>query len=297
MTDTDTIVPIRALDEGQALAWLRNQPGGRTTLSGAELARRWGWDRRRVSRRLREWKKAGVVRGRGSSITVVENAPPTVPEGETVAGDVARIVRPVVATNDIEKINNIKYFSTFSHERSERRTTIDLAAYAAAIGLASCAAFFSIKGMTVLFPGSRVAIVAMTATMEAAKLVTAGWLARRWRATAWVWRVALASFVLGLAVINASGVYAQLVAAHLNERGAAIAAVETQTADLDARIEVTARTVADLDARVNQIDSAIAEATRRGGEPKLPSQRWKPSAGLVRSSWRTETGKQLPLQP
>ena len=146
----------------------------------------------------------------------------------------------------------------------ERSCIIDTAAYAAAIGLASCAAYFSIRGMTVLFPGAPWAIIAMTIMMESAKLITAGWLARRWRSTAPVWRAALAGFVIGLAVINATGVYAQLVAAHVGERGAATAAVEIQEAELASRIEVAQHAVADLDGRVAQIDAAIAEATRRG---------------------------------
>jgi len=100
--------------------------------------------------------------------------------------------------------------------------------------------------------------------MEAAKLVTAGWLARRWRTTAAVWRVTLVALVAGLAVINATGVYAQLVAAHVGERGAATSAIETQDAALAARIEVAAHTVADLDRRLGQIDVAIEEAAKRG---------------------------------
>jgi hypothetical protein len=100
--------------------------------------------------------------------------------------------------------------------------------------------------------------------MEGAKLVTAGWLARRWRGTAWVWRFVLAVLVAGLAIINAAGVYAQLVAAHVGERGAAQSAIETQDAALAARIEVAAHGVADLDRRLDQIDTAIEEATKRG---------------------------------
>src|SRR6266851_4768887 len=68
----------------------------------------------------------------------------------------------------------------------------------------------------------------------------------------------------GLAVINATGVYAQLVAAHVGERGAAVAGLETQNATLAARIDVQAHAVADIDARVAQIDATISEATRRG---------------------------------
>ena len=116
----------------------------------------------------------------------------------------------------------------------------------------------------VLFPSAPQAIVTMAVTMEAAKLVTAGWLARRWLTTAVVWRLALIAFVLGLAVINACGTYLQLVSAHLGERGAAAAGLETQAAGLDTRIEVAADAVADLDHRLSQIDSAIEKATEKG---------------------------------
>src|SRR5258708_27385975 len=98
--------------------------------------------------------------------------------------------------------------------------------------------------------------------MEAAKLVTAGWLARRWRSTAAVWRVTLVALVAGLAVINATGVYAQLVAAHVGEHGAAVAGLETQDWALAARIEVAAHTGADLDRRRGQIHVAIQEAAK-----------------------------------
>ena len=107
-------------------------------------------------------------------------------------------------------------------------------------------------------------VVGMAIAMEGAKLVTAGWLARRWRGTAWVWRFVLAVLVAGLAIINAAGVYAQLVAAHVGERGAAQSAIETQDAALAARIEVAAHGVADLDRRLDQIDTAIEEAAKRG---------------------------------
>jgi hypothetical protein len=140
----------------------------------------------------------------------------------------------------------------------------DVTAYLAAIGLALVAALFSIRGMVTLFPGAPVLIIAMASMMEASKLIAAGWLARRWRGTAWVWRLILVVLIAGLAVINATGVYAQLVAAHVGDRGAATSLVETQDAALGARIAVQTHTVADLDARVSQIDAAIAEATKRG---------------------------------
>jgi hypothetical protein len=161
---------------------------------------------------------------------------------------------------------------------------IDAAAYIAAVALAGAAAFFSVKGMVVLFPGAPVAVIAISTTMEAAKLVTAGWLARRWRTTAAVWRVTLVALVAGLAIINATGVYAQLVAAHVGSRGETSSAIETRDAAIAARIEVQAHAVADLDRRLGQIDTAIEEAAKRGRTntalAALEGQR-KARAGLV----------------
>jgi hypothetical protein len=166
----------------------------------------------------------------------------------------------------------------------EHRTTIDLAAYAAALGLATVAAYFSIRGMVVLFPGAPVAIVAMAVATESAKLVTAGWLARCWRSTAWIWRLALAGFVLGLAVINAGGTYSQLVAAHVGDRSERESYITTKDAELAGKIEVASHAVADLDARVGQIDAAIAEATRRGrtaGAMSIMDAQRRSRAGLT----------------
>jgi hypothetical protein len=63
---------------------------------------------------------------------------------------------------------------------------------------------------------------------------------------AWIWRLVLVALVAGLAVINAAGVYAQLVAAHVEQLGNATAAVETQEATLDARIDMASPTLPTL---------------------------------------------------
>jgi hypothetical protein len=116
------------------------------------------------------------------------------------------------------------------------RTTgfINVLAYAVAVALAGIAAYFSIRGMIVLFPGAPTAIVVMGVAMEAAKLVTVAFLAHQWRLLGGLSRAVLVTLVAGLAAINAAGVYSQLVAAHFGDR------------------------------RVGQIDSAIAEMVKRG---------------------------------
>ncbi|MGA2127414.1 MAG: MarR family transcriptional regulator [Xanthobacteraceae bacterium] len=51
----------RVLADDEALAWLRRQAGGRIEITGAELARRWGWNRTKVYRRVRRWAEQGVI--------------------------------------------------------------------------------------------------------------------------------------------------------------------------------------------------------------------------------------------
>ncbi len=141
---------------------------------------------------------------------------------------------------------------------------VNALAYLVAVALAGIAAFFSISGMIVLFPGAPTAIVTMGVVMESAKLVTVAFLAHQWRTLAWLSRIVLIFLVAGLAAINAAGVYSQLVAAHFGDRASAEQTVETETATLAAKTEVQAQTVADIDRRIAQIDAAIAEMTKRG---------------------------------
>ena len=104
------------------------------------------------------------------------------------------------------------------------------------------------------------------------------------RSTAWIWRVALAGFVLGLAVINAGGTYSQLVIAHVGDRSERESYITTRDAELAGKIEVAAHAVADLDTRVGQIDSAVAAATQRGrttGAMSIMDAQRRSRAGLT----------------
>jgi hypothetical protein len=135
---------------------------------------------------------------------------------------------------------------------------------AVAVALAGVAAYFSIRGMIVIFPGAPTAIIVMGIAMEAAKLVTVAFLAHEWRLLGRLSRAVLVASVAGLAVINAACVYSQLVAAHFGDQISTTSAVETEASALAAKIEVQTQTVADLDRRIGQIDVAIGEMFRRG---------------------------------
>jgi hypothetical protein len=137
-------------------------------------------------------------------------------------------------------------------------------ALVAAIALATVGAYFSVTGMAEIFPGAPVAVMVLAATMEAGKLVIAGWLAAHWRPAGWKMRSVLVALVAGLALINAAGVFGKLVEAHVGVAASARSSVAERIEALDARVTAQSATVADLDRRVAQIDNAVDESTRRG---------------------------------
>ncbi len=137
-------------------------------------------------------------------------------------------------------------------------------ALVAALALATVAAYFSVAGMAEIFPGDPVAVMVLAATMEAGKLVIAGWLAAHWRRTNWKMRSVMVALVAGLALINAAGVFGKLVEAHVSTAASARSGVTERIEALDARVAAQSAAVADLGSRIAQIDRAVDESTRLG---------------------------------
>jgi hypothetical protein len=280
------IVPIRALSDAEALAWITAK--ARMETNTAMLARDWGWSPSKVRRRLSNWSSAGMIKvkpglGGRTVITSVAEPAAVLPVGHSGRALVTSAVPepvaapappPAVASEADAAAATAIVHSPPSTAAAPRvigpalgaRATgfVNVLAYAVAVSLAGIAAYFSIHGMIVLFPGAPTAIVIMGLAMEAAKLVTVAFLAHQWRLLGGLSRAVLATLVIGLAAINAAGVYSQLVAAHFGDRMTATSAVETEASALAAKTEVQTQTVADLDRRLGQIDAAIAEMVKRG---------------------------------
>ncbi len=137
-------------------------------------------------------------------------------------------------------------------------------AIVAALALATVAAYFSVTGMAEIFPGAPVAVMVFAATMEAGKLVIAGWLAAHWRRVGWSMRFVMVTLVAGLALINAVGVFGKLVEAHVSVAASSRSSVTERIEALDARVNAQSAVIGDLDGRIAQIDRAVDESTRRG---------------------------------
>src|SRR6266849_177160 len=89
-TSETNIVPMRALSDKEALAWLVGK--ARTETSTAALARDWLWSASKVRRRLSRWSSVGLINvkpGLGGR-TVITSLPE--PVASSPAGSVATVV-------------------------------------------------------------------------------------------------------------------------------------------------------------------------------------------------------------
>jgi hypothetical protein len=220
-----TVTAIRRITRAQALEQIRHD-ATLVKVSLSSLARRWGVSRSTA----RGWMKGGL--------------PPDMPARLSPVA-IAMAAEPVVMAPGDGRLAN-------------------LTAYGAAGTLAMVAAYFSVSGMTEIFPGAPGAVIALAGTMEATKLVTAGWLARHWRSTGGLLRAVLITLVTGLAAINAAGVYGRLVEAHVGVAVVASSSIDERTGALDARLDAQTKAVAMVDQRLGEIDAAIGKLTEKG---------------------------------
>jgi len=87
-----------------------------------------------------------------------------------------------------------------------------------ALSLAVCAAIFSIIGLSKLFAGAAVAVIAMASSLEASKLVVASFLYQNWKTVNKTLRAYLLIAVTVIAIITSMGIYGYLSGAYQNTK-------------------------------------------------------------------------------
>ena len=125
-----------------------------------------------------------------------------------------------------------------------------------ALAVSTVAGYFSIVGLTALFPAAFAAIVAMGIVLEIAKLVTASWLYRYWSKTALAMKAYFTIAVSILSVITSMGIFGFLSKAHL-EHSVSTGDNSLQIARLDRRIETEQRRIADAETVLAQLDNTV----------------------------------------
>ena len=125
-----------------------------------------------------------------------------------------------------------------------------------ALAVSTVAGYFSIVGLTALFPAAFSAIVAMGIVLEIAKLVTASWLYRYWSKTALAMKTYFTLAVIILSVITSMGIFGFLSKAHL-EHSVSTGDNSLQIARLDRRIETEQRRISDAETVLAQLDNTV----------------------------------------
>ena len=127
-----------------------------------------------------------------------------------------------------------------------------------ALVISGVAAYFSVVGLAAIFAATYWAVVVMGVSLEAGKLVAAGWLHANWHNSAVnkLHKSYMTMAVVVLMIITALGIYGFLSKGHL-EQQASGAPVALQIAQREARLEQLNVQVQSLNARQTQLDTAV----------------------------------------
>lgn len=154
-----------------------------------------------------------------------------------------------------------------------------------ALSLATVAAYFSIIGLTTIFPGAFWSIVVMGSTLEVGKLVTAVWLHRNWKKSSKLLKLYLTGSVVILSFITSMGIFGFLSKSHIEqEAGSAqqisqinllnnkIESIESKKLSLTQRKENNNQLkeedfnfLSRLNDRLKLLDDAVSDVRSKGG--------------------------------
>jgi len=129
-----------------------------------------------------------------------------------------------------------------------------------ALGLSSIAAWFSILGLTAIFPASRLSVLAMAGALEVAKIVTVVWLHLHWERLTFFIKSYLTIAIIILMVITSIGVFGFLSRAHIETQlridtgvGQELASVTQQIDALKGSSKILDNDIADVDSEYQKL--------------------------------------------
>lgn len=141
-----------------------------------------------------------------------------------------------------------------------------------ALFVASCAAFFSIKGLIALFSGSALAIGIMASSLEIGKLVAASFLHTYWKKANFLLKFYLSSAVLVLMAITSLGIFGFLTNAY-QVHSAKVGTFDTKIAALVSEKSAVDQTILEHSSRIKtltEIRAAQEQRIQTAGNYKAP---------------------------
>ena len=181
---------------------------------------------------------------------------------------------------------------------------------ASALFIAGCSAFFSVRGLGLLFVGSAVAVMIMASSLEVGKLVAASFLYRYWHLLNRPMKIYLTIAVLVLIGITSLGNYGYLARAY-ERTHTRVTSLEDQIVGLDKEITDTQRQIdasrgqlgkatdasrediAKLQQRITEANVAFEQASARLQERRKIAQERRERDLQVTTQRQTEQGEVL----
>lgn len=148
---------------------------------------------------------------------------------------------------------------------------ITLVAFSA-LFVAGCAAFFSIKGLIVLFSGSALAIGIMASSLEIGKLVAASFLHSQWKRISFLLKTYLCLAVLVLMCITSLGIFGFLTGAY-QVHSSKVGTFDTRITALTSEKTTIAQTILEQSDRIKilaEVRTAQEQRVQAAGNFKAP---------------------------
>ena len=155
-----------------------------------------------------------------------------------------------------------------------------------ALGISSVAAYYSIVGLTAIFPGAFYPIIITGAALEIGKIVSTVWLHYNWKRAAWRLKLYLVPAVIVLMFITSMGIFGFLSKAHLDQAvptgdvAAKVQIIEDKIVTQRENIAAAKTTLAQLDAQVNQALSRTTDLKGTNRSAQLRRQQKTERASL-----------------
>lgn len=132
------------------------------------------------------------------------------------------------------------------------------------VSLSGSAAYYSILGLTAIFPGARLPVIILGANLEVAKLVAVSWLYHNWKDTSKALKALLTLSTIILMIITSMGIFGFLSRAHIEQQLIIQTGVVDKISSLDAKIKIKEDQQKDIDKQIGVIDTAVDKLTEKG---------------------------------
>ena len=128
--------------------------------------------------------------------------------------------------------------------------------------IAACAAFFSVRGISLLFAGSMIPVAVMASSLEIGKLMAASFLYRQWKQCRILMKIYLSVAVVFLIGITSLGVYGYLSDA-FDKTMSKVKLYETNITQVEKQIETYNKEIAKIESAADTVDDKANESIER----------------------------------